>query len=72
MSKNLIPTINISSIIKNNFNSPKSIQTINKIKKACINIGFFQITGHGISEKNIKNTCKVGYKFFNSSEKNKI
>ena len=71
MTKNIIPTINISSIIKNGFESPKSIKTINKIKKACINIGFFQITGHGISQKNIKNICKVGSKFFNSSEKNK-
>ena len=69
--KNLIPTINITSILKEDFHPKKSIQTINKIKKACINIGFFQITGHGISQKNIKNTCKVGNKFFNSSEKNK-
>ena len=69
--KNLIPTINITSILKEDFHSTKSIRTINKIKKACINIGFFQITGHGISQKNIKNTCKVGKKFFNSSEKNK-
>ena len=69
--KNIIPTINIASILKEDFYSTKSIQTINKIKKACINIGFFQITGHGISQKNIKNTCKVGKKFFNSSEKNK-
>ena len=69
--KNLIPTINITSILKEGFHSTKSIRTINKIKKACINIGFFQITGHGISQKNIKNTCKVGKKFFNSSEKNK-
>jgi len=71
MAKNLIPTINISSIINQDFNSNKSIETINKIKKACINIGFFQVTGHGISQKNIKNICKVGNKFFNSSEKNK-
>jgi len=71
MTKNLIPTINISSIINQDFNSNKSIETINKIKKACINIGFFQVTGHGISQKNIKNICKVGNKFFNSSEKNK-
>ena len=71
MSKNIIPTINISSIIKNGFESSKSIYTINKIKKACINIGFFQITGHGISQKNIKNICNVGNKFFSSSEKNK-
>ena len=71
MTKNLIPTINISSIVKNGFKSPKSITTINKIKKACIGIGFFQVTGHGISQKNIKNICNVGNKFFNSSEKNK-
>ena len=67
MSKNIIPTINISSIIKNDFESSKSINTINKIKKACINIGFFQITGHGITQKNIRNICNLGIKFFNSS-----
>ena len=65
MRKSFIPTINISSIRKNGFDNPKSISVINKIKKACINIGFFQITGHGISQKNIKNVCKVGNKFFN-------
>ena len=71
MSKNLIPTVNISSIVNQDFNSNKSIRTINKIKKACINIGFFQATGHGISKKNIKNICNLGNKFFNSSENNK-
>ena len=71
MSKNIIPTINISSIVRNGFKHPKSIDTINKIKKACINIGFFQITGHGISQKNIRNICSTGNKFFNSSYKNK-
>ena len=72
MTKNLIPTINISSIVNEGFNSNQSIKTINKIKKACINIGFFQVTGHGISKKNIKNICNVGNKFFNSSKNNKI
>ena len=71
MNKNIIPTINISSIVKGGFESKKSLKTINKIKKACIDIGFFQITGHGISQKNIKNICNVGNKFFNSSAKNK-
>ena len=71
MTKDLIPTINISSIVNQDFNSIKSIKTINKIKKACINIGFFQITGHGMSKKNIKNICNVGNKFFHSSENNK-
>ena len=72
MSNNIIPTINISSIIKDDYESTKSVNTINKIKKACIDIGFFQITGHGIDKKNIQNICKVGNRFFNSSEKNKI
>jgi len=71
MAKNIIPTINISSIIKNGFDNPNSIRSINKIKKACVNIGFFQVIEHGISQKNIKNLCNVGNKFFNSSEKNK-
>ena len=71
MSKNLIPTINISSILKEGFNSSKSIKTINKIKKACVNVGFFQVTGHDISQKNIKNICNVGSKFFNLTKKNK-
>ena len=72
MTKNLIPTIDISSLVKQDFDSNKSIETINKIKKACVNIGFFQVTGHGINKKNIKNICNVGNKFFNSSENNKI
>ena len=72
MKKNLIPTINISSIVKNNFENKKSINTINSIKKACIDIGFFQVTGHGISQKKIKDICNIGNKFFNSSKKNKI
>jgi len=71
MKKNLIPTINISSLIKDGYHCDKSIETINKIKEACINIGFFQVTGHGINQKNIRDICKIGNKFFNSSEKNK-
>ena len=72
MTKNLIPTIDISSLVNQDFISNNSIETINKVKKACINIGFFQVTGHGINKKNIKNICNVGNKFFNSSKNNKI
>ena len=71
MTKDLIPTINISSIVSQDFNSKKSIETIKKIKKACTDIGFFQVIGHGISKKKIKNICNVGNKFFNSSKGNK-
>ena len=68
---NYIPTINISSLIKNNFNSKKSLQTIKKIEKACIEVGFFQVIGHGIDINEINKICKIGNKFFNSSEENK-
>tara|TARA_B100000965_G_C19499300_1_gene716696 strand:+ start:85 stop:1053 length:969 start_codon:yes stop_codon:yes gene_type:complete len=71
MNKNIIPTINISPILKYGFNSSKSLKTINNVKEACIKIGFFQITGHGISKKEIDKICKVGNKFFNLPEKNK-
>ena len=71
MPKNIVPTINISSILKNGFEAPKSIKTMNKIKKACINIGFFQITNHGISKNQIQKICNVGINFFKSSNQNK-
>ena len=69
--KNYIPTINISSLLKSNFNSIAANNTIKKIEKACVEVGFFQITGHQISIKEIENICKIGNKFFNTSEKNK-
>ena len=69
--KNLIPTIDISQILKDDFDSLNSRKTINKIMEACINIGFFQVTGHGISQKKISNICKVGNKFFKLPESNK-
>ena len=53
MSKNFIPTINISSLIKNNFETQNAFKTIKEIEKACVNVGFFQITGHGINLKEI-------------------
>ena len=48
MTKNYIPTINISSLIKNNFETQSAFKTIKKIEKACINVGFFQVVGHGL------------------------
>ena len=72
MIKNrFIPTINISPLTKKNLNSKKANNIIKQIEVACINIGFFQITGHGISLKKIKNLCNVGNNFFKSTYKNK-
>ena len=44
MNKNYIPTINISSLIKNNFETQSALKIIKEIEKACVNIGFFQVT----------------------------
>jgi len=71
MSKTYIPTINISSLIKNNFETHKAFKTIKEIEKACVDIGFFQVIGHGINLKVIKKTCGVGNKFFNLPDRKK-
>jgi isopenicillin N synthase-like dioxygenase len=43
--KNYIPTINISTLLKSDFNTLASKNTLRKIEKACVEIGFFQVTG---------------------------
>ena len=69
--KRYIPTINISSLLKSDFNSTSAKNTLLKIERACVDVGFFQVTGHGIDIKEINNICKIGNKFFNSSIENK-
>jgi isopenicillin N synthase-like dioxygenase len=69
--KSYIPTINISSLLKSDFNTLASKNTLRKIEKACVDIGFFQITGHGMDIKKINNVCKIGNRFFNSPNTNK-
>ena len=51
MSRNFIPTINISSLLDCRFDSKNSLKMIKKIEKACKEVGFFQIIGHGIGKK---------------------
>ena len=63
MTKNYIPTINISSLVKNNFESRSAFKTIKEIEKACVKVCFFQITGHGLNLRDIKKVCDVGNKF---------
>ena len=70
IKKNYIPTINISSILRKNFNSKTSLKIVKEIEKACLDVGFFQITGHGIKLKNINKICKVGENFFKLNIKN--
>ena len=69
MTKNYIPTIDISSLVKNNFRTQNAFKTIKKIEKACKNVGFFQITGHGINQKDIRNICKLEINFLTHLKK---
>ena len=72
MKKNYIPTIDVSSLINNNFNSKKALLALKKIEKASVEVGFFQIIGHGIKKKDIKDIAGVGHNFFRSSVSNKM
>ena len=42
IKKNYIPTINISSLLDNKFETNESLRVIKKIQKACVDVGFFQ------------------------------
>ena len=72
MKQNFIPTINISSLVNKNPNTKSSKKIIQKIEKACEEVGFFQVIGHGIDHKKIKKIVKIGEKFFKLSKKEKI
>ena len=69
--KTYIPTINISSLLDGKFVSKEAKKTIQSIKKACVEVGFFQVIGHGLKNEEIKNICTVGNKFFNMEDKYK-
>jgi len=70
MKKNFIPTINISKLNLESINSKNNV-IFKQIQKACIEVGFFQIVGHGIEKNLIHNITKTAHKFFNSKVDNK-
>ena len=65
MKNNFIPTINISKIDLESENSKNNI-IFKQIQKACIEVGFFQIVGHGIEKNLIHKITKTAHIFFNS------
>ena len=69
--KSYIPTIDISSLLDGKFVSKEAKKTIQSIKEACVEVGFFQVIGHGLKNEEIKNICAVGNKFFNMEDKYK-
>ena len=63
----IIPKINISELVNNGLGSNKSSKIIKQIEKACLDIGFFEIEGHGIKPELINSTLFICKKFFNLS-----
>ncbi len=70
MRKNYIPTINISKLNLESINSKNNF-IFKQIQKACIEVGFFQIVGHGIKKNLINKIAKTAHRFFNSKVDNK-
>ena len=64
-----IPTIDISSLLDGKFVSKEARKTIQSIKKACVEVGFFQVIVHGLKNEEIENISSVGNKFFNMEDK---
>ena len=61
--KSFVPSIDISPFLSDP-NSPSVSYIVEKVRGACIKTGFFQITGHGLSEEVQKELFQASQKFF--------
>ncbi|TVY58387.1 2-oxoglutarate-dependent dioxygenase citB, partial [Lachnellula cervina] len=66
----LVPTIDISPFLLDP-TSPLADKIVETARKACIETGFFQITGHGISEKLQSELFEASKQFFALSSEEK-
>ncbi|TVY30627.1 2-oxoglutarate-dependent dioxygenase [Lachnellula hyalina] len=69
-ASNLVPTIDISPFILDP-TSPLVDKIVETARKACIETGFFQITGHGISEELQSELFEASKQFFALSPEEK-
>ena len=72
MQNNYIPNIDISSLTTSDFDNENYKNVSKEIKKASEEIGFFTVTGHGISNTKIEKLLSTCRHFFNSSDKEKL
>ena len=63
-SESFIPKIDLSNLIKFGVGSDESLETVNAIKKASEEVGFFTVTNHGISIDSINNILDTARNFF--------
>jgi len=72
MLNNYIPNIDISSLISSDFNDDNYKNVAKEIKKASEEIGFFTVTGHGISNAKIDKLLSTCRHFFHSTNEEKL
>ena len=72
MQNNYIPNIDISSLISSDFSNNDYQNVAKEIKKASEEVGFFTVTGHGISNDKIDLILSTCRKFFHSPDEEKI
>lgn len=68
----IVPIINIAPFIDPNSSKEEKIQVVQEIKRACSEIGFLLIIGHGIELDIINNAWKSTHDFFDLPLEDKI
>lgn len=63
MDKDFVPSIDISAFLHDP-DSPSARKTVEAVRRACITTGFFQISGHGLSDEVTKGVLQASQKFF--------
>ena len=72
MQNNYIPNIDISSLVSSDFSDNDYQNVAKEIKKASEEVGFFTVTGHGISNEKIDQILSTCRHFFHSPDEEKI
>ncbi|KAI1323706.1 putative 2OG-Fe(II) oxygenase family oxidoreductase [Xylariaceae sp. FL0255] len=69
--QSLIPTIDIGPFLSDT-SSPSAKAVIEQISEACMNVGFFQIVGHGMPQETIDGLLSAAKKFFDLPMEEKL
>ncbi|MDA1284179.1 MAG: 2-oxoglutarate and iron-dependent oxygenase domain-containing protein [Proteobacteria bacterium] len=64
INEDYIPKIDLTNLIAHGVNLPEAQNTIQKIKKASEEVGFFTVTNHGVSSQSIDKITTTARSFF--------
>ena len=70
---NEIPIVDISSLVSERLSNEESKMNVcESIRRACEQVGFFQIIGHGVNQELFDAMVKEAKRFFSQSEQEKM